>query len=60
MAIFEEEICKKLFSKTWNFREEGLRDIEDIITSEGYGNHDPNQFYIAAFTAIGISLADRI
>jgi len=31
--VFGEAITRKIFSKTWQFREEGLAEVENMINS---------------------------
>lgn len=35
IAVFGEEEVRKVFSKTWQFREEGITKIEEMILNEG-------------------------
>lgn len=38
LSVFEETDVKKVFSKTWQLREEGISNIENAILNEGSGN----------------------
>ena len=33
--VFGEPLVRKVFSKTWQFREEGINGIENMILNEG-------------------------
>lgn len=38
MRVFGESEVRKVFSKVWQLREEGISNIENTILNEGVGN----------------------
>lgn len=55
--VFGEEICRKIFSKTWNLREEGLAMLEEKMLVQQ--EFDPSAF-VAAVTIVRHTIGDKI
>ena len=62
--ILGENICKQIFSKTWNFREEGLGKIQTELSkgssSEIFGEIENTDIYTAVLGAIRYTIGDKI
>ena len=62
--ILGEDICKRIFSKTWNFREEGLGQMQSELTrgssSELFGEFDPSDIYTGVLGAVKYTSGDKI
>ena len=56
IPAFGEETVKKMFSRPWTLREEGLKECEEIIKKNG---NDLNVFQ-AALSASGQAMGDKI
>ena len=63
MAVFGEDLIKKVFSKQWPIRDEGLKECEDFI-HQNLTDDNSEQRQLALFqgalTAAGHSLDDKI
>lgn len=35
IPVFGEEVVKKMFSRSWKIREEGLKECEDVVNRNG-------------------------
>lgn len=53
-----EETVRKLFSKTWQNREEGLNEVEDQIMNQN--NMQEDQAFISGVGAVKITIADKM
>ena len=65
MPVLGEDICKKLFSKTWALREEAMRMIYDDLKGETRSTkiiqmNDNNALFIAVIGAISYTVNDKI
>mmetsp|Transcript_2960 Transcript_2960/g.2797 ORF Transcript_2960/g.2797 Transcript_2960/m.2797 type:complete len:105 (+) Transcript_2960:169-483(+) len=56
IPIFGEEVVKKMFSKPWAIREEGLKECEDIIKQNG----NDAAYFQAALSSSGQAMGDKI
>ena len=56
IPVIGEEIVKKMFSRPWAVREEGLKQCEDLLLLQG---SDP-QYFQAGLSAAGQAMADKI
>ena len=56
IPVFGEEPVKKMFSRPWSLREEGLKECEEQIKKNG--NDQP--VFQAALTTAGQAMADKI
>ena len=52
--IFGEPSVRKIFSKTWNLREEGISEIEDFILQGGH--KDQTEVFIAGVAVVKITI----
>lgn len=61
--ILTDKICKRIFSKTWQFREEGLGIIMNEVSgssSEIFANLDNPDIYTGTLGAIRHTLGDKV
>jgi hypothetical protein len=58
IAAFGEPIVRKIFSKTWQFREEGLNDIEAMIQSRRVS--DEAKGFVNAVGAVRFTIGDKM
>lgn len=56
IPIFGEDVVKKMFSRPWALRDEGLKECEDIVVKNG---NDQSAFQ-AALSAAGQAMGDKI
>ena len=56
IPIFGEDVVKKMFSRPWATRDEGLKECEDIVLKNG---NDQSVFQ-AALSAAGQAMGDKI
>ena len=56
--VFGEPVIRKIFSRTWNLREQGLSEIEEEIM-RGYKSNLSDTF-MAAITIVKQSISDKI
>mmetsp|Transcript_19684 Transcript_19684/g.14423 ORF Transcript_19684/g.14423 Transcript_19684/m.14423 type:complete len:91 (-) Transcript_19684:176-448(-) len=56
IPVFGEEVVKKMFSRPWGVREEGLKECEEVIKRNG---NDQATFQ-AALSAAGQAMGDKI
>jgi hypothetical protein len=56
IPVFGEEVVKKMFSRPWAIRDEGLKACEDIVKKNG---NDQATFQ-AALSAAGQAMGDKI
>ena len=56
--IFGEPVIRKIFSRTWNLREQGLGEIEEEIM-RGYKSNLSDTF-MATVTIVKQSISDKI
>jgi hypothetical protein len=57
IPVFGEEVVKKMFSRPWAIREEGLKECEDIVMKSGGADQ---QIFQAALSAAGQAMGDKI
>jgi hypothetical protein len=57
IPVFGEEVVKKMFSRPWAIREEGLKECEDIVMKSGGADL---QIFQAALSAAGQAMGDKI
>ena len=58
MQAFGEATVRKIFSKTWTLREDGLNILEDeILTQQQY---DPSEAFVAAVAVVRHTIGDKI
>ena len=56
IPIFGEDVVKKMFSRPWAIREEGLKECEDIVKKNG----NDQSYFQAALNAAGQAMGDKI
>ena len=56
IPVFGEDIVKKMFSRPWAVRDEGLKACEDVVMKNG---NDQSVFQ-AALSAAGQAMGDKI
>lgn len=56
IPVFGEEVVKKMFSRPWAVRDEGLKQCEDHVKQNG---NDQSVFQ-AALSASGQAMGDKI
>ena len=59
-ACIPEEILEKIFSKKWQFKEEGLNWVEKEITQISNKKEDFLNFYVSFFGVVHHTLKDKI
>lgn len=55
---FGEMVARKLFSRTWQHRDEALNEIENTLLHEGYP--DQARGFVNAVGAIRFTLGDKM
>lgn len=64
IGVLGEDICRRIFSKTWQFREDGLQQIETELqsgaASELFGGRDNSEVFAAVLGAIRHTLSDPV
>eukprot|EP00359_Climacostomum_virens_P001925 CAMPEP_0204900574 /NCGR_PEP_ID=MMETSP1397-20131031/2553_1 /ASSEMBLY_ACC=CAM_ASM_000891 /TAXON_ID=49980 /ORGANISM="Climacostomum Climacostomum virens, Strain Stock W-24" /LENGTH=780 /DNA_ID=CAMNT_0052068743 /DNA_START=85 /DNA_END=2424 /DNA_ORIENTATION=+ len=64
MGILGEDICRRIFSKTWQFREDGLQQIDSELqkgtSSEIFGGRDNVSVFTAIQGAIKYTIGDNV
>ena len=58
IEVFGEPVIRKIFSRTWNLREQGLGEIEEEIM-RGY-KFDLQDVFVAVVTIVKQSISDKI
>ena len=58
IQVFGEPVIRKIFSKTWQFREEGLNEIEQSVL--GREISDEAKGFVNAIGAIRYTIGDRM
>jgi hypothetical protein len=58
IQVFGEPVIRKIFSKTWQFREEGLNEIEQSIL--GREISDEAKGFVNAIGAIRYTIGDKM
>jgi|LauGreDrversion4_2_1035121.scaffolds.fasta_scaffold109820_3 hypothetical protein len=58
IQIFGEQVVKKIFSKTWQFREEGLNEIEQMLM--GREVSDEAKGFVNAVGAVRYTIGDKM
>jgi len=58
IEVFGEPVIRKIFSRTWNLREQGLGEIEEEIM-RGYKS-DLQDVFVAVVTIVKQSISDKI
>lgn len=56
IPVFGEDIIKKMFSKPWAIREEGLKECEEMVKKNG----NDQAVFQAALSAAGQAMGDKI
>jgi hypothetical protein len=56
IPVFGEDVVKKMFSRPWPTREEGLKECEDIIKKQG----NEQSVFQAGLSASGQAMGDKI
>ena len=56
--FFGEIVIRKLFSRTWNLREEGIKDIENLIMQEN--DKDKSEVFIHSLLIVKVTIIDKI
>ena len=51
-------LVRKLFSKTWQLREEALNDIEDEVINQN--KHRPDEAFVASIGAVNFTIGDKM
>ena len=53
LDVLGEELCQKLFSKSWQYREEGLREVSKEYPKLGksaiFKDKSPEEIFLACF-----------
>jgi hypothetical protein len=57
-AVFGEPTVRKIFSKTWGLREEGLNQLEDEILAQQ--KYDPGEAFVAGIGVVKHTIGDKI
>ncbi len=57
--IFGEQVVRKLFSKTWQFREEALNIIEEEAVNNGR-NYDSDELFVNSIGAVRFTIQDKM
>jgi hypothetical protein len=57
--IFGEQVIRKLFSKTWQFREEALNIIEEEAVNNGR-NYDSDELFVNSIGAVRFTIQDKM
>ena len=64
LHILTEYLCKRIFSRTWQFREEGLDEIQTELKqgedSQIFQDLHPQQVYFGVLGAIKYTIADKV
>ena len=57
-----EDICRKIFSKNWNAREEGMTTLETETTRDSgvLNSQDPGALFAAVMGAVSYTVSDKI
>ena len=58
IQVFGEPVIRKIFSKTWQFREEGLNEIEQSVL--GREISDEAKGFVNAIGAIRYTIGDKM
>ena len=62
--IIGEDLCRKIFSKNWQFREEGLDTIQSEIIKDGsselFGQFESPDIYTGVLGAIRYTVGDKV
>jgi hypothetical protein len=58
IEVFGEIPIRKIFSRTWNLREEGVAEIEDLIMQGR--RKDQTEVFLASITVIKVTISDKI
>jgi hypothetical protein len=56
---FSEPVIRKIFSRTWNLREEGIGEIEDQILDQQYSG-DESEVFVNAIAVVRHTIGDKI
>jgi centrosomal protein CEP104 len=62
--ILGEDLCKKIFSRTWQFREEGLGEIQNELSkgdsSNLFGESEVTDVYTGVLGSVRYTIGDKI
>ena len=58
VAVFGEPSVRKVFSKTWQFREEGINNIENMILNDGGINE--GKAFVNGMGVVRYTIADKM
>lgn len=58
IAVFDEPPMRKIFSRAWNLREEGINEIEEIIVSGR--RKDQSELFVAGIAVVKQTISDKI
>ena len=58
IQVFGEPTIRKVFSRTWGLREEGIGEIEEMIL--GGGNNTDGQMFLNGIGVANETLGDKI
>ena len=58
ISVFGEPTVRKLFSKTWQFREEGLNEVEQMVMERKVP--DEAKGFVNAVGAIRYTIGDKM
>jgi hypothetical protein len=58
IQVFGEGLTRKIFSKTWQFREEGLAEVENMISSGRIP--DEARAFVNAIGAVRFTIGDKM
>jgi hypothetical protein len=56
--VFGEPPIRKIFSKSWNLREEGIAEIEDQIMQSRPKN--PTEIFVSSIAVVKQTISDKI
>jgi len=55
---FGEMLVRKLFSKTWQLRDEALADIEDEVINQN--KHRADEAFVSSIGAVNFTISDKM
>jgi len=58
IEVFDEPPVRKIFSRTWNLREEGINEIEELIVSGR--RKDQSELFVAGIAVVKQTISDKI
>ena len=58
MQVFDPQDVKKVFSKTWQLREEGINNIENLVLNEGGVNE--SKAFVNGIGVVRYTVSDKM